>query len=80
MTESLGFILVFLMLAAAFTAAIARNLVGAVIAAGAVSLLASVLFLALHAPDVAMAEAAIGAGLTTAIFLLAVRRTKGADK
>jgi multicomponent Na+:H+ antiporter subunit A len=30
----------------------------------------------MQAPDVAMAEAAIGAALTTAIFVIAVRRTK----
>ncbi|GAI16248.1 unnamed protein product [marine sediment metagenome] len=46
-----------------------------VIACAAVSLIASLLFYLLQAPDVAMAEAAIGAGLTTAIFVLAIRRT-----
>jgi len=47
-----------------------------VIACAAVSLIASVLFYLLDAPDVAMAEAAIGAGLTTAIFVLAIRKTE----
>jgi len=40
-----------------------------------VSLLASILFYFLQAPDVAMAEAAIGAALTTAIFIIAIKRT-----
>ncbi|MGO4834718.1 Na(+)/H(+) antiporter subunit B [Rhizobiaceae sp. 2RAB30] len=31
----------------------------------------------LAAPDVAMAEAAIGSGLSTLIFLYAIRRTGG---
>jgi uncharacterized MnhB-related membrane protein len=33
----------------------------------------------LAAPDVAMAEAAIGSGLATLIFLYAIRRTGGGD-
>jgi uncharacterized MnhB-related membrane protein len=40
-----------------------------------VSLVASIIFYFLQAPDVAMAEATIGAGLTTGIFIFAIRRT-----
>jgi len=47
-----------------------------VIAAALVSLIASILFYFLQAPDVAMAEASIGAALTAAIFIIAIRRTK----
>ena len=39
-----------------------------VIAGGVVSLFASILFLLMSAPDVAMTEAAIGSGLSTLIF------------
>jgi len=46
---------------------------------GVVSLLVSYLFLRMGAPDVAMTEAAIGAALTTVIFLIALRRT-GEDR
>jgi len=52
----------------------------AIIAAGAVSLLASIMYLLLAAPDVAMTEAAIGAGLSTVIFLYALHRTKGGEE
>jgi energy-converting hydrogenase B subunit D len=41
-----------------------------------VSLMVSFLFLRMNAPDVAMTEAAIGAGLSTVIFLIAIRRTE----
>jgi multicomponent Na+:H+ antiporter subunit A len=41
-----------------------------------VSLIASILFYFLQAPDVAMAEASIGAALVTAVFIIAIRRTK----
>jgi uncharacterized MnhB-related membrane protein len=56
--------------------ALHRNLLAAVVFAGVASLAVSYLFLRLAAPDVAMTEAAIGAGLSTVIFLIAVRRTR----
>jgi len=40
------------------------------------SLLLSLEFYMLHAPDVAIAEAGIGAGLTMAIFIFAIRGTR----
>lgn len=48
----------------------------AVIAAGAVGLFASVLYLLLAAPDVAMTEAAIGSGLSTIIFFYVLNRIR----
>jgi uncharacterized MnhB-related membrane protein len=68
--------LIILMLVGAVAASIFRDLISAVIAAALVSLIASILFYFLQAPDVAMAEAAIGAALTAAIFIIAIRRTK----
>ena len=52
-----------------------RNLMAAMISGGLASLLAAVSYILLAAPDVAMAEAAIGSGLATLIFLYAIRRT-----
>ena len=69
-------ILILFMLVAAVATSVFRDLISAVVTCAAVSLLASVLFYLLDAPDVAMAEAAIGAGLTTAMFVVAVRKTK----
>jgi len=51
------------------------NTVSAAITAGMASLFAAITYVALAAPDVAMTEAAIGSGLTTVIFLYAIRRT-----
>lgn len=68
--------LIAMMIAAAMAASVFKDLISAVIGCAAVSLIASILFYLLDAPDVAMAEAAIGAGLTTAIFVLAVRKTE----
>jgi multicomponent Na+:H+ antiporter subunit A len=63
------------MLTAAICAATFRDLMNAVIACALVSLAASIIFYFLQAPDVAMAEASIGAGLTTGVFIFAIRRT-----
>jgi uncharacterized MnhB-related membrane protein len=52
-----------------------ESLTSAVISAGLASLFASVVYLLLSAPDVAMTEAAIGSGLTTMIFLYTLKKT-----
>ena len=69
-------VLILLMLIAAIAASIFKDLLNAVIAACLVSLIAAILFYFLQAPDVAMAEASIGAALVTAVFVIAIRRTK----
>ena len=67
---------VLIMVLSAWFAIKTSDLISAVIASSVVSLMSSVLFLILHAPDVAMTEAAIGAGLATVVFLIAVRKTE----
>jgi len=52
-----------------------KDLLSSVLALAAASLLVSLEFYMLQAPDVAIAEAAIGAALTTAIYVIAIRRT-----
>lgn len=56
-----------------------RSLPIVILAAGLVSLLSSILFLLLAAPDVAMTEAAIGSGLTTFLFFFVLGRVKGGE-
>lgn len=65
-----------IMITAAILAVYLKNLVSAILAAGVISLLASIIYLLLAAPDVAMTEAAIGSGLTTVVFLLALKQIK----
>jgi uncharacterized MnhB-related membrane protein len=79
MTTLLTVLLGIAMIVAAVVAVHLKNLAGAVVAAGLVSLFASVIYLLLAAPDVAMTEAAIGAGLSTVIFLYAVKKTRSRE-
>ena len=63
-----------MMIGAAIFAVYSRSILSAIISSGVISLLASIIYILLAAPDVAMTEAAIGSGLTTVVFLLALRR------
>jgi energy-converting hydrogenase B subunit D len=51
------------------------GVLAAMICAGLSTLFAAVCYVLLGAPDVAMAEASIGSGLSTLIFLYALRKT-----
>lgn len=52
-----------------------KDLLAAAVAFGIFSFVLSLEFYLLQAPDVAIAEAGIGAGLTTAIYIVAIRAT-----
>jgi len=54
-----------------------KELISAAVALGACSLLLSLEFFILGAPDVAIAEAGVGAALTTAIYIMAIKETIG---
>ena len=75
-------VLLLMILACASMALWFRNLYHSIMAMAAFSLLLALEFYLLQAPDVAIAEAAIGAGLSTAIGLIALSacRKKNADK
>ena len=53
-----------------------RDLLASVISYSVFGLVMTVLFFLLDAPDVAIAEAAIGAALTVCIFVIAIRMTR----
>ena len=53
-----------------------RNLLSSVILLGVFSLICALLFFVLKAPDLAIAEAAVGAGVATALLVQAIRRTR----
>ena len=65
-----------IMIISAFLAVVYKNLLSSIIALSVASLLLSLEFFLLQAPDVAIAEAAIGAALTMAIFIFAIRGTR----
>ena len=66
-------------LASAVVAVRAEKMLDSVIALGATGSFISLEFLLLQAPDVAIAEASVGAVLSTVLFIIALRKAN-ADK
>lgn len=79
MIEFLHIILPILLVVCALLVAKFKDLIVATIMLATLSLLLSLEFYILEAPDVAIAEAAIGAAITTAIFVIAIRATRGKE-
>jgi energy-converting hydrogenase B subunit D len=69
-------LVVILMVIASLVAVLLRDLLAAAVALAAMSLLLSLEFFLLQAPDVAIAQAGVGACLTTAIVIIAIKGTK----
>lgn len=73
---ALGALLFIIMISLAVAAVLSKDLIKAAILLAGVSLIASVIFVLMRAPDVAMAEASIGSALTAMIMVYAIKRTK----
>ncbi len=71
--------LVVLLVVIAVYAVVCKSLVAAIVAVGVFSFVVSVIFVVLQAPDVAMTQAVVGAGLTTAFFVIALDKTNTDD-
>ena len=56
-----------------------EKLLSAIIALSATGIFAASAFLIMHAPDVAISEAAVGAALCPLIFIVALRKIGGGD-
>lgn len=76
LVDVIHIIIPILVVAASIVSVLLKDLLAAAIAVGAMSLLLSLEFYILQAPDVAIAQAGVGACLTTAIFIIAIRATK----
>ena len=63
----------------AFFAIYHKNLKVAIIASGIISLFASVIYVFLAAPDVAITEASIGSALTVVIFFVVLNKIRQAN-
>lgn len=68
-------VLSLIMVITAIFAVIQKDLLLAIIATSIISLILSILFYFLQAPDVALTEAAIGVALSTIIFIITLKKT-----
>ncbi|MGD9964326.1 MAG: hydrogenase subunit MbhD domain-containing protein [Candidatus Izemoplasmatales bacterium] len=76
----LNVVVVVFLIVCAFAIGRIKDLIGAVILFSAYSLMMSVLWLILKTPDVAITEAAIGAGVTSILFFAVISKTKRYEK
>jgi len=74
--EILNVIIIVFLIICAISIERTKDLLGAVIIFSAYSLMMSVLWLVLKTPDVALTEAAIGAGVTSLLFFAVISKTE----
>lgn len=78
--EVLNVIIIVFLVVCAIAIEKTKDLLGAVIIFSAYSLMMSVLWLILKTPDVALTEAAIGAGVTSILFFAVISKTERYEK
>jgi len=61
-------------------AVFSKDLIKSVVFLGVASLSTAMVFFLLNAPDIAITKAAVEAGLTTAIFIVAIQKTERFEK
>jgi len=76
----LNVILILFLIVCALAVEHINDLLGAIIIFASYSLVMALLWLLLMAPDIALTEAAIGAGATTMLFLAVISRTRRMEK
>ncbi|MGD1821622.1 MAG: Na(+)/H(+) antiporter subunit B [Pleomorphochaeta sp.] len=75
----MNILLLSLILCLSIFSLISKDLLHSIIALSAISILSALFFTFLKAPDVAITEAAVGTGVSTIIYVWAIRHTKRKD-
>ncbi len=78
--EIINVIIVIFLILCAISVGKTKDLLSAVIIFSAYSLMMSVLWLILRSPDVAITEAAVGAGITSLLFFAVISKTERYEK
>ena len=73
---ALDILLLLFLVACALSVAWIRDMLSAVIVFGSYGLVMAIIWLQLCAPDVALTEAALGAGVTTLLLIATISKTK----
>jgi len=75
MNWTLDLLLMIFLVATAAAAIVLRDLLAAAVVFSAYSLMMAMLWTQLRAPDLAITEAAVGAGITTVLFIITIYKT-----
>lgn len=73
-------VMLLFLIGASIAVSLIKNSLSAIIVFMVYSLIMAILWQQLNAPDVAITEAAVGAGITTLLFVLTLKRIKGVKK
>jgi len=74
------YILLLFLIACSIAVCLTRKVITAIIIFMAYSIIMSITWVMLQAPDLALTEAAIGAGITSVLFFLVVKRINSMEK
>ena len=80
MTKAIILLLVLFLVVCAVCASFTKNLLVTIIIFMSYSLIMSIIWVFLQAPDLAITEAAVGAGVTTVLFFATLRRINAIDE
>ena len=80
MTKTILLLLVLFLIVCAISAGFTKNLLVSIIIFMSYSLIMSVIWMFLEAPDLAVTEAAVGAGVTSILFFATLRRINAIAK
>lgn len=73
------YILLAILFVCAIAVTVSKNLLNSVLIFMAFSLIMSVIWILLESPDLAITEAAVGAGVTTVLFLVTLKKIHAID-
>lgn len=74
--KTFNIIVLLIMIIGSVASAKTKNILGSVIIFMVYSLMMAILWQQMNAPDLAITEAAVGAGITTILFMIALRKIK----
>ena len=74
------YLLLVFLIVCALAVSFTRKVISAVIIFMSYSIIMSIIWVLLEAPDLALTEAAIGAGITSVLFFLAIKRINSMGK
>ena len=77
--EIFEIILLVFLVVCAIAAGLSKNLLTSIISFSSYSVVMSVIWVLLQAPDLAITEAAVGAGVTSVLFFLTLKKIKQID-
>lgn len=75
--ELFSIIMIVFLIGASIAVSLIKDLLGAIVVFMAYSLIMAILWEQLNAPDLAITEAAVGAGVTTVLFVISLKRIRG---